>query len=328
MKKILFYSLSAFFALAPLKTFAEEITPFYGFFSARHYNFQYIDDLHTKNYKAILSGKKKGSVRLDEDWFFDWMLDRKEFQNFMLCDFICNNAYEVPESKKISVFKDFLEWKKYLKNEGNFFSGIFRTTNAMHIDSVILAVQRLETRYQAIDLQLNQPEKYSIYSELLNKAKVRVNRGGITVPVKFTYGEIYTIESGFSKFHAELIPETCLKKDEKFFGCLRTFENLYRGIHANYFFCIWNEKGEPIAMYPLNIPQEKRNAFPMELDQKQNILKINKKDGVFSEKIELKLNGNYAEISFLHTSPYPAKKHWSAKFSCTETNNHALPTGY
>ena len=31
------------------------------------------------------------------------------------------------------------------------------------------------------------------------------------------------------------------------------------------------------AMYPLNIPQEKRNALPMELDQKQNILKINKK---------------------------------------------------
>jgi hypothetical protein len=191
----------------------------------------------------------------------------------------------------------------------------------------MLNIQRLETRYQAVSLQLDQPENYSIYSELLDKAKVRVDRGGITAEIVFNFGEIYTIESGINKFHAELIPSTCQKKNGKFFGCIRTFENLFRGIHANYFFCIWNEKGDPLAMYPLNIPREKRMPLSIELDEKQNILKINEKDGVFSEKIELKLNGNNAEISFLHTTPYPAKEYWSAKFSCSETNSNALKTG-
>ena len=327
MKPFTRYCLLAVLTVLPWTAFPEESgTPdtrktyfpfsFVHYYSARAYNFQHIDEFFQK--------KVKESKKLDFDLHFEWMENRMEFAEFLLHSLVCRTRWNSSDEERLRMFREFSAWRKYVENE--------RPSNAHYIapwnslKGMMIDTQRLCTRYDAFCLLLKSHESYSFYSGLADRGEIRLD-GDPSHPNRMRYGEITSeTKTGTDEinydFHAELIPETCLKIRIGFIGCLRTFESPSPSTTAQYYLGVWDGSGKILALHPLDIPAEKRNKLAVESNLYGHLIAINAADGVYGEKLKLSISGKYAEVALLVRGN--EKPVWTSKYPLDSRNQNFI----
>ena len=326
VKPIIQYCLFAVFAALPLTTFSEERNAsknpvvdgsFVDYFSARSYNFQNIDEFFQK--------KIKEAKKLDFDLHFKWMENRKAFAEFQLHSLVCRPYMEPSDAERLRLFREFSAWRKYCENDRPADAHYVARWNSLK--GMMVDTQRLSTRYEAFCLLLESPEEYKNYAKLADKGEIRLD-GNPSHPIRMRYGEITTEDKAGNNeinydFHAELMPKTCFKIKNGYVGCLRTFESPSPSIMAQYYLGVWDDAGKILALYPLDIPVEKRNKLAVESNIYGSLIAIHPADGVYGEKLQLSISGNDAEISlFVIGSEKPV---WSGKYPLDSRNQNTIP---
>lgn len=289
---------------------------FVHYYSARAYNFQYIDEFFQK--------KIKETEKLDFDLHLRWMENRMEFAKFLLHSLVCEAHWNSSDAERLRLFREFSAWRKYAAKE--------RPANAHYIapwnslKGMMIDTQRLCTRYDALSLLLKSPESYTVYSELANKGELRLD-GAPSHPVRMHYGELTTEVKTWNDelnydFHAELLPETCLKIKSGFIGCLRTFESPSPSTMAQYYLGVWDDAGKNLALHLLDIPAEKRNRLAVESNLYGHLIAIHAADGVYGEKLKLSVSGQYAEVALLVSGS--GKPVWTGKYPLDSRNRNSI----
>ena len=325
MKPFSRYCLFAVLAAFPLTTFSEERNAsknpvvdgsFVDYFSARSYNFQYIDEFFQK--------KIKEAKKLDFALHFKWMENRKAFAEFQLHSLICRPHMVPSDAERLHLFREFSAWRKYCENDRPAEAHYVAPWNSLK--GMIVDTQRLSTRYDAFCLLLTSPEAYENYARLAEKGEIRL-AGDPSHPIRMRYGEITTAEKiGGDEinydFHAELMPNTCFKIRNGYVGCLRTFESPAPDIRSQYYLGVWDEAGKILALHPLEIPVEKRNKPAAERNSHGDLIAIHPADGVYGEKLQLSFTGKDAEVSLVVIGS--EKPVWSGRYPLDSRNRNTV----
>ena len=215
------------------------------YFSAQRFRFENVDDYYRDRYKD--------AKKLTGDQKFDWVVSRhtqaRLYYNSCIADlFGCLNDVG-------TFFQRFREWNHYQRNE--FPLGGSYISDDYYNYFLEVEVQRLMARYDAFYLAKPEFSNFVDYEYFADRGKVRFKDGLRTM----RFGEVarkVVIQGKPAVYLMTLmLPNTFVKfnaGEVRWAGCIKTCDDIVKEIPGRYYFCTWDNQGNPLAVQPLKMP--------------------------------------------------------------------------
>ena len=263
-------------------------------FSAQYYFLETVDDYYRERYKNV--------KKLDSDQKFDWAVCRHTKTRLVYGGCVENLLGRLSDEELDIFIKIYRAWKKYYTEEypstRNFISGDYMTYG-MEID-----VQRLAARSDSFHFANTDLIKLVDYEYFANRARVRFADG----KRRMRFGEVAedVMVAGKNEVYimSIVLPNTFVKVQDgkvQWISCIKTCDDPIKETYGKYYFCTWDKTGEPLAVYPINLPANSGIIDIRGLEVEGNTAKIsafdckNKKEFVATFPIE-GTNNNGVEL--------------------------------